>query len=274
MEENREKMITVLMSVYNEKETFLKRSINSILHQTFADFEFIILDDCSTDENCREILEKYKDKDGRIRLMRNEKNIGLTKSLNKGLGICEGKYIARIDGDDLADPYRLEKQLEFMENNPKFVLCGSWSLNINEKDEVIGEKRLYTEYGEIRKNLLYFNFFTHSSLFFKRDAALEAGGYSEDIKKAQDYDFILKMSARHPIANIPQFLCSYRISAGSISSKSKKRQEWWALVARWRAVTKYGYPKVYIFKIIPAVFYFLFVPHFIEKIIFKFLWQK
>lgn len=266
--------ISVLMAVYNEKEDFLKKSVESVLSQTFNDFEFIILDDCSTNENCRKILEKYKNTDGRIRVIRNEKNIGLTKSLNKGLDICEGKYVARIDSDDLADPHRLEKQLEFMENNPKFVLCGSWSLNINEKDEIIGEKKLYTDYKEIKKKLLYFNFFTHSSLFFRKDIAKEVGGYSEDVKKSQDYDFILKMSARYPIANIPLFLCYYRENPGSISANNKKKQEWYGLIARWRAIAKYGYPKIYFFKIIPAVVYFLFVPHFVEKIIFKILWQK
>jgi len=262
------------MSVYNEQAHFLKKSIDSILNQTFSNFEFLIINDGSAKQECIDLLEEYANKDSRIRLLRNENNLGLTESLNNGLRKTRGKYIARIDSDDIADSRRLEKQLQFMENNPEYALCGSWAKIINERSELIGEKNFYTTYEEIKKKILYFNFFTHSSLFFRKAIVLENGGYSDKIKKAQDYDLILKLSAKYPIANIPEFLCLHRTHPESISSKGKKKQEWYALVARLRALLFYGHPKIYLFKIIPAVFYFLLVPYFVEKIIFKLVWKK
>ena len=270
--ENKPK-ISVLMSVYDEKESYLKESIESILNQTFSDFEFIIINDGSTEKKCLDILDEYEKNNDRIKLIRNEKNLGLTKSLNKGIVLAQGKYIARIDSDDIADIHRLEKQLDFMEKNPACALCGSWSHIIDENSNIIGEKKFHTEYEKIRKNLLFFNFFTHSSLFFRKEIIEKLGGYDEKIKKAQDYDLILKISARHIVANIPKFLCFNRQWPESITSKTKKKQEWYAIKARWHAIWSYGYPKIYFFKIIPSILYFLFVPHFIEKRLFKLLWK-
>lgn len=274
MTEKNKKPISVLMAVFNEKEVFLKKAIESILSQTFSDFEFVIIDDGSTDEKCWSVLKEYEKKDGRIKLFQNEKNIGLTRSLNEGLEICEGKFVARIDSDDMAERTRLEKQYKFMNENPDHALCGSWASIINEKDEEIGRKKFSTSYEEIRKKILYFNFFTHSSLFFRRDLILEKGGYNEKIEKAQDYDLVLKISAEHPVANIAEFLCLLRDHPGSISSKGKKKQEWYAIIARMKAVFSYGYSWVNFFKIIPSFFYFLFIPYFLEKKIFNLYLNK
>lgn len=262
------------MSVYNEKESYLKESVESILNQSFSDFEFIIIDDGSDDKNCLHTLKEFVEKDKRIRFIRNDTNLGLTKSLNKALAFAKGKYIARIDSDDIADPRRLEKQLQFMEKNPSYVLCGSWSYFTDQNGKITGEKKSPIDYEGIKKRLIFFNFFTHSSLFFQRDIAINLGGYNKNLKKAQDYDFILKISAKHPIAIIPEFLCSNRQHSGSISSGSKKKQEWCALIARWNAIWDYGYPKIDFFKIIPSFFYYLFIPRFLENKIFKILYKK
>jgi len=262
------------MSAYNEKESYLKEAVKSILNQTFGNFEFIIINDGSDRPYLQEMFSQFEKQDERIKVYNNNINLGLTASLNKALALAKGKYIARIDSDDIADSHRLGKQLEFMENNPSHALCGSWSYFIDQNGKIIGEKKSPIDYEKIKKRLVLFNFFTHSSLFFQRDIAISMGGYSEYLKKAQDYDFILKISAKYPIAIIPEFLCSNRLHPESISSKSKKAQEWCAIKARWNAIFKYGYPKIYFLKIIPSVFYFLFIPCFIEKFIFKLLRQK
>lgn len=268
-----EKLITVIMSVYNEKESYLKESIESILSQSFSDFEFIIIDDGSG-SYIQKLLLKYEKKDKRIRLHKNKNNLGLTKSLNIALALAKGKYVARIDSDDIADSRRLEKQLDFMEKNPSYALCGSWSYLIDQNGNITGEKKSPTDYKRIKKSLVFYNFFTHSSLFFRRDIALSMGGYNENLKKAQDYDFILKISATYPVAIILEFLCFNRLHSESISSSSKKKQEWFAIRARWNAVWRYGYPKTDIFKVIPSIVYFLFIPYFLEKKIFKFLYKR
>lgn len=266
--------ITVIMSVYNEKKSYLKESIESILKQSFSDFEFIIIDDGSNGSYTREILQEYEKKDGRIKIYKNKENLGLTKSLNIALAIAKGKYVARIDSDDIAELKRLEKQLNFMEKNPDYALCGSWVYFIDENSKIIGEKKCFSQYEKIRKKIIYYNFLIHSSFFFRRDLAVKLGGYNEEIKKAQDYDFILKLSARHPVAAIPEFLGSFRLHPKSISAKSRKKQEWFALIARFNAIRRYGYSKLNFFKIIPSIFYFLFVPCFLEKKIFKILYKK
>lgn len=161
-----------------------------------------------------------------------------------------------------------------MKKNPDYVLCGSWSHIIDDQGDIIGTKKFHSTHEEIRKNILFFNFFTHSSLFFKKSKILELGGYDNKIKKAQDYDLLLKIIGRNKVENLSEFLCFHRIQKESVSAKSKKRQEWYGLLARWRAITKYGFPKRYFFKIIPSLFYFLFVPHFIEKQLFKILWKN
>lgn len=266
-----EKLITVIMSVYNEKESYLKEAVESILHQSFADFEFLIINDGSSLPHVKEVLSQFEKQDNRIKVYNNPTNIGLTKSLNKALILATGTYIARIDSDDVADPQRLEKQLQFMEKNPAYALCGSWARLIDQDGTVLGEKKSLTDYESIKKRLVFFNFFTHSSLFFRKDTITNMGSYNENLKKAQDYDLLLKVSAKYPVAIIPEFLCSNRLHQESISSRSKKKQERCALIARWNAVWRYGYPKIDVLKIIPAILYFLFVPHFIQKKIFKFI---
>ncbi|HKQ33129.1 MAG TPA: glycosyltransferase family A protein, partial [Thermodesulfobacteriota bacterium] len=118
--------VTVLMTVYNG-EKFLNEAIDGILNQTFRDFEFLIINDGSTDGS-REIIKSYKDP--RINLVDNESNIGLTASLNRGLSLAGGEYIARQDADDISLPERLEKQISILERNPDIALLGSWYLEI------------------------------------------------------------------------------------------------------------------------------------------------
>lgn len=268
-----EKPISVIMAVYNEDETYLRQSIESILSQSFRDFEFILIDDGSTVSTVQTMLSSYAAKDERIKVYTNETNLGLTPSLNKALSLATGKYIARLDSDDLAHLDRFQKQFEFMESHPDHALIGSWVYLINAQGDKTGEKKSPTVYQDIKKKLLFYNFFTHSSFFFRRDVVQSLGNYNTAIKKAQDYDLLLKVSAKHPVAVLPEFLCFHRIHEKSISARSKKKQEWYGLQARWNAVIHYGYPFIAAWKIAPAVFYFLFIPHFLEEKIWKIIRQ-
>jgi glycosyltransferase involved in cell wall biosynthesis len=124
--------VTVLMPVYNT-EMYLKEAIDSILNQTFRDFEFIVINDGSTDSTS-DIIESYSDP--RIIYLQNEKNLGVATSLNKGLSIAKGTYIARMDGDDVSRCDRLEKQVAFMDANPEIGVCGTWLETIGDRNEV------------------------------------------------------------------------------------------------------------------------------------------
>ena len=122
--------VTVLMPVYNA-EQYLREAIGSILHQTFTDFEFIIINDGSTDRS-EEIIKSYTDT--RIRYYKNESNLKLIATLNKGFDLAGGKYIARMDADDISLPNRLQLQFELMEKNPEVGLCGTWFENFTEEE--------------------------------------------------------------------------------------------------------------------------------------------
>ena len=122
--------VSVVMCVHNG-ERYLYEALESVLNQTFEDFEFIIVDDASAD-NTPAILKEYAAQDGRIRLMRNAHNLGLTRSLNKALRLAKGEYIARQDADDISLPQRLEKQVEFLNSNSRTAVVGSWTEVIDE----------------------------------------------------------------------------------------------------------------------------------------------
>lgn len=274
-----EPIITVLMPVYNEEEKYLRKSIESILHQTFRFFDFLIIDDGSDNENCVNILKEYAVKDSRIRIIRRGRpkntigNTGITGALNLGLKEARGKYLARIDSDDFSDKKRLEIQYKFLENNPDFVLCGTWCRIVDSDDNVIGEKKGYSDYKKIKKKILSTNYFTHSTLFFRKSVILDLGGYNKKMIKAQDYDLLLKIAPRYKIKNISQFLSYYRINSRSISFSNNKLQEKYALIARLNALRFYKYPKIYCLKIIRPLVFYLFVPFFIKKLLMKLLWK-
>lgn len=228
--------ISIVMSTYNG-EKYLKQSIESILSQTFRDFEFLIIDDGSTD-NSWQILQDYAKKDSRVKVFRNEQNLGLTKSLNRGLSRAKGEYIARMDDDDISLPTRLEKQFQFMEQNPSVVLCGVRVLVIDQAGEEIGRKNLPLKHKDIKNKLLFNNQFIHSSLFFKNDLGI----YNEKFARAQDYEFVLRVASRHQVVNLPEYLVKWRARQGSLSFSGVKQQKC-AIKARYWAITKYGYPK-------------------------------
>lgn len=207
--------ISVLMSAYNAQE-YIEETIKSILNQTFTDFEFIIIDDGSTDKT-KEIICKIKD--NRIKYFFFE-NAGLSVSLNRGLKISTGKYIARIDADDICYPTRLEKQYIFMEENPDYVVCGSYVDVISNAGEFIfTNKDVPLSDGEIRIEITKKNCFNHPTTFYRREQALQVGGYYEPIKQFfEDYMFFFQLIKLGKAANIPEPLIKYRLTPGSINS--------------------------------------------------------
>jgi glycosyltransferase involved in cell wall biosynthesis len=227
--------VSIIMGAYNT-EAYMRKAIQSILKQTYENFEFIIIDDCCTDGTMA-IVQEYKDP--RIIIVRNEKNIGLTKSLNIGLAKAKGEYIARMDADDIAMPDRIEEQVQFLQTHPDIGVVGTWADIIDPKDNVIGEIKYATDDATIRKNMVARNQFIHPSTMYRRIAIEATGPYSEEFKTAQDYEFCARM-----LTNIPKKLMLYRWDfKHSMGFTSGKRQETDALRARKLMITKYGWPK-------------------------------
>lgn len=205
--------VSVLMPVYNG-EKYLKGAIDSVFSQTFNDFELIIINDGSSD-NSLEIIKSYSDK--RLKLINNEKNQGLIKSLNIGLKECTGKYTARIDQDDIALPHRLIKQYEFMENNPDIDLVGSWTECIDPIGKKIKISRNQTKPISIKYEFIFNNVMFHSSIFFKTDLIRKNGGYSEEFIHSEDYEMYSRPGKELTCANIPEILFKLRIHNESIT---------------------------------------------------------
>ena len=213
--------VSVLLSVYNG-ERYLGEAIESILNQTFTDFEFIIVDDGSTDSSSA-ILASYRDP--RIHLIRNNQNLGLAKSLNKGLQLARGQYIARMDADDISLPERLYKQVRFLDENSSVTMVGTWTEVIDEdsKREEIWQIPIVSHL--LRWRLLFKNTFTHCAVMFRRDVVSQLGGYDENLTSAQDYDLWSRISFRWDVANIPEVLVRWRKWGSGISTKKQKEQQ-------------------------------------------------
>jgi len=215
-----EPAVTVLMAVYNG-EKHLVEAIESIMAQDFHDFELLVIDDGSTDKT-PEILASLKD--GRIRVLTNEQNIGLTRSLNRGLKAARGLFIARMDADDKAQARRLAKQVDIMGNEGIGVTV-SWAGQIDDLGQPIGRWDSLLEPEDIFYLLNFRNCITHSSVMFRRDLALDLGGYNEELLRAQDYEFWMRLSKKTRIVQIPEVLVYWRKTDDNISVRAKAGQD-------------------------------------------------
>lgn len=226
--------VSVIMSIYSEPEQWLSKSIDSILNQTFKHFEFIVINDKPDNITNKRILEDYVVKDSRIKIIENEVNVGLTKSLNKALKVAKGKYIARMDADDIAMPLRLEKQFNLLESNENIIACGTDINFINEQGGLL-KKHLKTSFtSENIKNIFpLYNPIYHPTLFFRRKILLDNNlTYNEEFKYAQDYEFIKDLLFIGHIVNIEERLLDYRISNSQISNTKIFEQNNYACITR------------------------------------------
>lgn len=214
-------MITVLMCTYKEKEKHLREAIESILNQTFKDFEFLIILDNPNNENHKRIIEGYSASDDRISFYINEKNLGLPQALNRGLSLAKGEIIARMDADDIAMPERLEQEVGFLEKNPSYQVVSVNKIIIDENDKEISRgSALPSEFSVTREALMYTNIILHPGCMFYKDLILKLGGYRE-IKAAEDYDLWLRViSSGHQIGLLDDNLMLYRMSDMNTSSSN------------------------------------------------------
>jgi FkbM family methyltransferase len=232
--------ISVVMTVFNGEE-FLSETVDSVLNQSFRDFEFIIVDDGSTDATA-DILSKYAPRDSRIRVLRNGKK-GRAASLNLGISLANGKYVANNDADDLATPGRLEEQVAFMERNPEVGVLGSAYEVITDSGAVIDLVRHPLEDSEIRSVILRDNPICHSSAILRKDIALAVGGYRSTFEPSEDYDLWLRMSERSKLANLHNVLVRYRVHANQLSVRKLEHQRLCVLAASTAAAfRKQGRP--------------------------------
>lgn len=216
--------VTVLMSVYNGAQ-FLHESIQGILSQTFADFEFIIIDDGSTDDT-KHILQSYATRDSRVRLILNNTNIGLTASLNRGLELARGEYLARQDSDDVSLSQRLQEQVTRLDHDPALILIGSAYHVVDAMGVILGTTRNPESDTAIKWRMLIDNPFAHSSVMFRRQPLLIHGlRYDERCRFAQDYDLWSRLLQYGAGENLSLPLIRYRVHGDNLGERFSAAQE-------------------------------------------------
>lgn len=236
--------ITIIIPTYN-RAGLISQAIDSVLVQTYKNWELIVVDDASTDTT-EKIVKKYIDQDSatgknRIRYIKNETNLGISKTRNHGLREARGKYIAMLDSDDVwLDPEKLAKQVaafaEFEKqasdenhddekpSKPKPLgIVGTWVVFIDENNKPIKKISFAVTDAKIRRSFLYYNPVVQSSVLFLKQAALDAGGYDENMATMEDHDLWLHIGTRYDVAILPMYATGYRVHSGSITKNRRER---------------------------------------------------
>lgn len=212
--------VSVILPVYNN-EKYLRQAIESVLNQTFKDFEFLIFDDCSTDKSLS-IIKSYKDK--RIKVFTSEKNRYSIVHMNKGISIAKGNYIARMDADDISLPNRFEKQVNFLDKNKSIVLVGCFAYEINPEGKITD--KIFKPVGpqNIRKTCFYYGPHIQPSIMFRKDIIQKVGLYREQYPLIEDIDLYFRLIfSGYKTDNIPEYLLKYRVHPDSTNKYYKEK---------------------------------------------------
>lgn len=246
---NKNPKISVIMGVFNGEER-LKEAIYSIIEQTYENWEFIICDDCSTDGSYKKLLE-IAEKDKRIIIIRNEKNLGLASTLNKCIEIAKGEYIARMDDDDYSYLDRFEKQVDFLDNNIEYDFVSS-SLDIY-NGKIITHKQNAISNKPKKEDFLWGSCFAHAATMFRKKSIDYVNGYrvSKETRRAEDYDLFMRMYSKGMKGyNFSESLYRYYVDQYSISKKRKYIYRIDELIVRYK-----GFKSLRLFpKAIPYIF--------------------
>jgi glycosyltransferase involved in cell wall biosynthesis len=211
-------LVSVLLPVFNSEKS-VAEAVESILNQTYRNFELLLIDDCSTDLSLS-IIKSFQD--SRIRIYVNETNLKLPATLNKGITLCNGKYIARMDADDLSAPNRFELQVEFLEKNPDHILVGSAYLKIIDGVNC-GYRKQISEYGKLKSKLFFGNNICHPSVMINKRMWVENGiEYDPSFVFSQDFDLWTRIIDKFKIHNLREPLLIYRVKKENSSNEKSK----------------------------------------------------
>ncbi len=229
-------LISVVMPVYNSGQ-LIHQTIKSILNQTYSNFEFIIINDASTDNTLKTIKE-YQKKDKRIKIINNSKNLGISLASNKGLDTAKGKYIAMMDHDDISLPERFEREINFLEKHKDIFLVGTGNYYIDEDNKILNKIKTITNSRKIKKDMINgLNRICHPSVMFRNTTKIR---YREKIYYAQDVDFFLQLMAQgKKLTNIHDILFHYRVHTTQTSMAKRNKQLLFA-----KKATEFYYEKI------------------------------
>ncbi len=230
--------ISVLMPAYNT-EKYIGEAIESILNQTFKDFEFIIIDDGSSDKTW-EIIQKYAKMDDRVVALKNEKNLGISPTRNKLIKSSNGEYIVWQDSDDISLACRIEKQYNFMEENPEVGICGGW-LQFFNKNGNLSIRKYASDDKNLRKRIFRYSPVAQPVAIVRREILEKTGLFNNLLIQAEDLDLSFRIGRYSKFANLPCVLLEYRLSPASITTRNLRENIEYTLMVRKQAVKIYGY---------------------------------
>lgn len=231
-------LVSVIMPAFNVKR-YVSDAIESILNQTYKNFEFIIIDDNSTDGTL-DIIKDYRKQDSRIVVTRNEENLGVTKSLNKGVKLAKGKYIIRMDADDWSYPERLELQVSLMERYPEVVVSGSYIEVCDASLKTKNIRKYHLDDRNIRKHIFRYSPFAHPATIWQAKV-LKTQRYNEKIVVCQDYELYFRIGTMGKLMNLDKVLLKLRMHEQSISARLNDLQSKATVLIRLNAVLMHGY---------------------------------
>jgi glycosyltransferase involved in cell wall biosynthesis len=209
-------LVSVIIPAHNRAQ-LVQKAIESVLMQSYKNLEIIVVDDAS-DDATPQVLANFSASDPRVKVLTNEKNLGLVRNLNKGISVSRGKYIARLDDDDLwIDPGKIENQVQFLEDNKDYVLIGSGVIKVDEQGKEVSRILFPEKDKEIREIMFLKSPFVHSGVVFRKDVFEKLGGYNENLKVCEDYDLWMRMGKTGKFYNIPEYFVRYRESQGNLS---------------------------------------------------------
>lgn len=216
-------LISVVMPAYNV-EQYIGEAIESILGQSFGDFELMIVDDGSTDAT-PDIIRSYAKSDHRIHHIFHTRNLGPSAAFNSGLASARGTYIARMDSDDITLPSRLEMQVYFLQSHPEVGIVGGAMILVDENNHPIGQRHYWTDDEAIRKHIFFYSPFCSGSIMIRKSIIEAIGGYDVHCLLAEDYDFYLRLGLITRFANLHETVYRYRVRSGSTSNRDIRRAE-------------------------------------------------
>jgi glycosyltransferase involved in cell wall biosynthesis len=229
--------VTVLMGVYNEAGR-VGRAIESVCAQTCDDWDLLAIDDASTDDTPR-VLDQWRRRDERVHVLRNDSNLGLAATLNRGWRQARGELIARLDADDISLPDRLERQVRFLSENPGVAVLGTAAELIDERGTSLGCARRPSDHEELASRIFREVPLIHPSVMLRRSFYEALGGYDERLRRGQDYDLWLRGYKQYRFHNLPEPLIRYRVRR-----RPSLQSVFWGTSTQIRALKREGAPLV------------------------------
>lgn len=237
-------LISVIMPAYNAEE-FAARAIESILNQTFKRFELIIIDDASKDGTLS-VVKSYAEKDSRIRVLKNTKNLRIAETLNKGMRVAKTEIIARMDADDVSHPKRLEFQYKLLKKKPDVAIVGANMVIIDREGEVVSKREYPTGNLALKKLVFRYSPFAHPVVMYRKRVVEEYGGYDSKMIPCEDIDLWFKVGSKYDFASISKPLLKYTLIPGSSSHTKLRDLELLGFRIKLRAIKMYNFkPSLY-----------------------------